>query len=411
MKKLKITEYKPSKKVLEKYADVLVNFALNKGKGIKKGDTVLVTIPESAKPLLFEVQKAILKAGGNFIVRYLTDDDKEYNFSKMFYENASAEQISFAAKKYQKGLIDSVDHGLYIISEVDKKALQGVDSEKIMLKQKSGKYFMDLKNKKEDQGKYSWTVAMYATPEMAKEVNMSLKSYWGQIIKACYLNYSDPVKKWKETFKKIDHYRDGLNKMCIDKLHVKGKDVDLIVELSPKSAWKSGSGANIPSFEIFTSPDWRGTNGWIKFSEPLYRCGNLIEGIELWFENGVVVKSKATKNYKVLKSMIDQKNADKIGEFSLTDKRFSEITKFMGETLFDENVGGKFGNTHIALGMAYKDCYKGDCSKVTKEEWKSLGYNDSVIHTDIVSTTDRTVTATLPNGKEKVIYKNGQFVF
>ncbi len=406
-----MNKYKPSKKILEKYADVLVNFALGKGEGVKKGETVLITAGESAKPLIFEIQKAILKSGGNFIMRYLTEDDSEYNFSKMFYENSSDEQLSFVLKKYQKGLIDEIDHSIYIESDVDKHSMKSVDPNKIMIKQKSNKYFMDLRNKKEDAGKFSWTVALYGTLEMAQEVGMSAEEYWDQIIKACYLKNPNPVQKWRDTTSKIDLYKNILNDMSIDKLHVKGKDVDLWVKLSPKSAWKSGGGANIPSFEIFTSPDWRGTNGWIKFSEPLYRYGNLIEGVELWFENGVVVKSRATKNEKLLKSMIAQKNADKVGEFSLTDKRFSEITKFMGETLFDENVGGKFGNTHIALGSAYKDCYKGDQSKVTAKQWEKLGYNDSVIHTDIVSTTDRTVTAFLANGEEKIIYKNGSFTF
>ena len=55
--------------------------------------------------------------------------------------------------------------------------------------------------------------------------------------------------------------------------------------------------------------------------------------------------------------MIAQDNADKVGEFSLTDRRHSRITKFMATTLFDENMGGEFGNTHIALGNAYKDSF------------------------------------------------------
>jgi aminopeptidase len=122
-----------------------------------------------------------------------------------------------------------------------------------------------------------------------------------------------------------------------------------------------------------------------------------------------VVKSKAKKNENVLKEMIATRNADKIGEYSLTDRRFSEITKFMAETLYDENIGGRFGNTHLALGNSYHDCYKGEPAKVSKKTWEKLGYNDSSVHTDIISTTDRTVTAYLPNGKTKVIYKDGQY--
>lgn len=123
-----------------------------------------------------------------------------------------------------------------------------------------------------------------------------------------------------------------------------------------------------------------------------------------------MVNATATENESLLKEMIAQKDADKAGEFSLTDRRLSRITKFMGETLYDENVGGPFGNTHIALGMAYKDAYTGDVANTTDEEWTRLGYNDSVIHTDMMSTTDRTVTATLQDGSEVVIYRGGEFV-
>lgn len=81
----------------------------------------------------------------------------------------------------------------------------------------------------------------------------------------------------------------------------------------------------------------------------------------------------------------------------------------MAETLFDENIGGPFGNTHMAIGMAYQDCYRGDAAKLSKKEWKDRGFNDSAEHTDIVSTTDRTVTATLSDGSKKIMYQAGQF--
>lgn len=143
---------------------------------------------------------------------------------------------------------------------------------------------------------------------------------------------------------------------------------------------------------------------------PLSYQGSIIRGIELRFQNGLVVESKATENEALLKQMIAQKDADKIGEFSLTDSRLSRITKFMGETLYDENVWWPFGNTHIALWMAYKDAFTGDIATTSKEEWIERGYNDSVVHTDIMSTTDRTVSAIFLDGSEKVIYEKGQFV-
>ena len=123
-----------------------------------------------------------------------------------------------------------------------------------------------------------------------------------------------------------------------------------------------------------------------------------------------MVEAKAKVGDKFLKQMLKSVNADKLGEVSLTDKRTSRISHVMAETLFDENIGGPYGNTHVAIGKAYRDCYLEDPSKLSEAEWQELGYNDSAEHTDMVSTTDRTATAIMTNGKKKVIYKNGMFV-
>lgn len=409
--------YTPSESILDKYANVLVRFALGGGKGIKKGDVVRVSSAESAKPLYLAVCKAVVAAGGHVISNYAPDDEKgdkrrNESFSRFFYERAKPHQIDHFPEKYLKGLAETMDHSIYILSDADPHALKGIDPKKIMQRGVTLKPFKDWLNKKEWDGKFTWTIALYGTPAMAKEAGLSEKEYWNQIIQACFLDESDPIKKWKSVYRDIEKYRSRLNKLSpkIDRLHAVGPDMDLWIKLGEKRAWHAGSGRNIPSFEIFTSPDWRGTNGWIKFNQPLYRYGNKITGIELEFKDGLVVRTKAKENEKLLKEMIATKGADKIGEYSLTDKRHSRITKFMAETLFDENMGGPYGNTHLALGMSYRDTYSGDVSKLTTAEAEKLGFNDSSVHTDIISTTDRTVTAHLKDGKTKVIYKSGMFV-
>ncbi|HZH36532.1 MAG TPA: aminopeptidase, partial [Flavisolibacter sp.] len=237
------------------------------------------------------------------------------------------------------------------------------------------------------------------------------EEYWEQIIEACYLREEDPVAKWKAVQQEIERIKDKLDALQIETLHIRGEDVDLHVKIGENRKWLSGGGKNIPSFEIFTSPDWRGTSGFIRFNQPLYYSGKRIAGVSLTFENGVVVTSSAEENEDALKEMIAQENADKTGEFSLTDKRHSKITRFMATTLYDENMGGAFGNTHIALGNAYKDTFTGDMSTVTEDQWAAMGYNSCPkVHTDIVSTSDRTVTARLRNGKEQLIYADGQFL-
>ena len=403
-------DYRPSKEVLEKYADLLVNFALGDCKGIKKGDVVRIIASEYAKPLYLEVRKAVWKAGGHVISAYLPSNDHEFNVDRDFYEHAAAHQLDFFPHLHMKGMADQIDHNLFISSPTDKRSLAGVDPKKIMRSQRSARPLQEWLAKKENEGKFTWTIGLYATPAMAKEAGMSLKEYWNEIIKACFLDKKDTVKVWGKLYKGLEASRKKLNSLKVDKFHIKGPDVDLWIKMGEKRLWKGGSGRNIPSFELFTSPDWRGTEGWIRFNQPLYRYGNLITGIELEFKDGKVIRSKAKRNEKVLREMIANENADKVGEFSLTDKRFSRITKFMADTLFDENMGGPNGNTHIALGNSYHDCYDGDPAKVSKKRWAELGFNNSVVHTDMISTSPRVVTAHLKNGKKKVIYRGGKYV-
>ncbi len=396
--------YTPSKKILDKYADVLVNFALGGGKGIKKGEVVFLMVPESAKPMLYSLRNAVIKAGGNAITQYLPDD-----YIRGFFELASDEQIKFFPSKFYKGMVEQMDHYLGVISETDKYELKGIDPKKIMAKGLAAKPYREWMDAKENKGGMTWTLAMYATEHMARDVDMSLKEYWNQIIKGCYLDDPNPVKRWKQTFSEIERLKKKMNALDIVSLKVEAKDTDLVIGVDRNRKWLGGDGRNIPSYEIFISPVNSKTEGHISFSEPLFRYGNVVKNIKLEFKNGRVVKSSASEGENVLKEMIRTKGADMVGEFSLTDSRFSRITKFMGETLFDENTGGKFGNTHLALGSAYKDSYPGNVSKVKKTAWYKMGYNDSSVHTDIVSTTNRTVTATLKNGKQIVIYKEGKF--
>jgi aminopeptidase len=396
--------YQPSEELLEKYADVMINFALNGGEGVKNGEVVQLRVSEVAKPLLVALRRAVLKAGAHPIIFYTPDE-----FAREHYELASNEQLSFFPKKFLKGLVDEIDHTVAVLSETDKKELDGIDSGKIMAAQKALKPYMDWRREKEGAGEYTWTLCMYGTQAMADEVDLSLEEYWDEIVKACYLDDPQPAEKWKALYKDLYEYKDRLDALPIEKLHIEAPDTDLWITIGDNRKWLGGSGRNVPSFELFISPDWRGTEGKIQFTEPLYRYGNLIKDAYLEFKDGRVVKATASAGEDILKEMIAVENADKVGEFSFTDRRFSRITKFMGETLFDENVGGENGNTHIAVGAAYRDSYTGDQSSVSEEEWESMGYNNSVVHTDIVATSNRVVTAYLKDGSNRVIYQDGEY--
>jgi aminopeptidase len=246
---------------------------------------------------------------------------------------------------------------------------------------------------------------------MAAEVGMSLQEYWGHIISACFLDEKDPVGEWHRVAAEMHRVKARLDALEIDRLHIESDDgIDLWVKIGSQRQWISCSGRNIPSYEIFTSPDWRGTEGVVVYNQPLYYNGSVITDIKLVFQAGQVVEAHATQNEELLLAMLAKPNADKIGEFSLTDKRVSRILVPMGNTLYDENLGGPFGNTHLAVGRSYVDAYTGNISQVSTETLLGLGFNDPSceVHTDMISTSNRTVTAFWSDKPSRVIYANGQ---
>jgi len=402
--------YTPSRQHLERYAKLLVDYALGGGTGIAAGDVVQISAPENAKPFYAELCRAVWRSGGHVLPRYApADDSRGENLTRDFLELASDEQLDFFAERYWRGMTDQTDHYIGILSDVDPHALKDVEPSRMLRTQRARRPLREWLDAKESAGELTWTLGLYGTEAMAAEAEMSIEEYWEQIIAACFLDDPDPAARWRDVGEQIDAHCEWLNSLPIDRLHVEGEDVDLWITVGERRRWLGGGGRNIPSFEVFTSPDWRGTEGRIRFSEPLYIYGSLIKGVELEFKDGRVVASRADQNEPLLREMLASDGADRVGEFSLTDSRLSPISRFMAETLFDENTGGPYGNTHIAVGFAIRPALEGDASALTEAEWEELGFNNSAIHTDIVSTTDRTVTAVLRDGSERVIYAGGQF--
>ena len=396
--------YSPSSQILEKYAQVLVHFALGQTEGIQEGEVVQCLVPDVAKPLALALQNTLLKAGAHVLMRLLPT-----GFDKDYYSIASKEQLTFFPERHLQTRADLIDHSIAIIADPYPEELKDVNPDSIMLARNTQKPYRDWLIDKEIQGKYTWTLALWGVEAKAKIVGLSLEEYWQQIIKACFLDTEDPIAEWRKIKLLQQQLRNKLNALSIEYVHIVGPDVDLKIQLGANRQWKGGADRNIPSFELFTSPDWRGTQGHIRFNQPLYRYGNVLEGIELSFTDGIITKAYATKGNDLLQTMIKSPNANKLGEFSLTDSRLSKITHFMAETLYDENIGGSEGNTHVAIGMAYRDCLKGEKRDLSTANWDSLGFNDSPEHTDIISTTNRKVTATLTDGSELVIYADGKF--
>ena len=165
--------YKLDENLLKKYAQVMVHYGLNNGKGINKGETVFFVGQECTKDLFIAIAKEIYEAGGNVITSYLPDNTRKSGLARFVLENGSDEQISFFATPYWQGIVDSVDHILSIISEPDIHVFEGFPSSKISMMNSARAPYFQMREKKEQEGKLSWTLCLYGTQSMADEAGLN----------------------------------------------------------------------------------------------------------------------------------------------------------------------------------------------------------------------------------------------
>ena len=397
-----------TKRQIDKYSDVLLwSLKTARKKNFKKDEVVLIQFDLPAIKLAEILQGKFLDMGMNPVLRLGETPIMEHNF----YKKANNKQLVFLAPG-QKEICKGLNGRIYLRAPESLTHLSNIDPNKIGKAAVARKPLLDIMRKREEAGIFGWTICMLPTEELAKQAKLSLRQYTNQVIRACYLDKANPVQAWKDIYKEAMNIKKWMNSMDVNYYHIESETIDLKVRPGKKRRWLGVSGHNIPSFEIFLSPDCRGTEGIYFADQPSFRSGNYVEGVRLTFKKGSVVKTEAKKGVEfTVKQLSMDKGACRVGEFSLTDKRFSRINKFMANTLYDENYGGRFGNCHLAVGSSYTDTYDGDPGKLTKEMKRKLGFNDSALHWDLVNTENKTVTAHLSSGKKAVIYENGIFKY
>lgn len=396
-----------NKKQLENYANVMIWGLKTANKKLKPYDNILLRFDLLGLDLAEIIYAKLVEQRFNVVPRMISTPNMERSFYLMSDEK-QRKYIPAGEEEFFKNL----NGNIYIHAPSSLTHLKGIDSKKQADVAISRKFLKDIMEERESKGLFGWTICSYPTQELAKQARLSINEYSNQIVKACFLNEKDPVKKWKEVFESISEIKKWLNSLNIDEVNVSSANIDLKIKIGEKRRFLGGSGHNIPSFEIFTSPDFRYTHGIYYANLPTYRGGNYIEGIKIEFKEGKAIKITAQKGQDYLvKTMNTDEGAKRIGEFSLTDLRFSKIDKFMADILFDENHGGKYGNCHIAVGSSYIDTYLGDSSKLTKKQKEILGFNSSAIHWDLINTEEKKVSAKLKNGKVITIYDKGMFKY
>jgi aminopeptidase len=218
----------------------------------------------------------------------------------------------------------------------------------------------------------NWCVAPCPTRKWAELVypnldgGAALEKLWEQVVRICRLDEADPEAAWRERSSVLKGVASRLTDRAFDALHLAGPGTDLTVGLLQSSRWIGGGEqtvdgiphmANLPTEEVFTSPDPERVDGVVRATMPLHTQGRIIEGLTVRFERGRAVELRADSGEETLRALIAQdEGASRLGEIALVDRegRIGPLETVFYDTLLDENAA-----SHMALGSAY-DAAAGD---------------------------------------------------
>jgi len=352
---------------IKKLAKILVEHSTN----VKKGDKVIINGDAVAEPLINEVYKLCLINGALPSVHAHLS-----GLAQTYYKYANKEQL----KNFPEvAMIEAkrADVFIGIWGTLNTREMTSIDPYKISLRSKTVDPISKIRLKKR------WVGCDYPTNALAMEADMSLADYEDWFYNACNIDYDALKRKYEKLKKVIDDASE---------VRIVSKDTDLKLSIKNMTAINRQGNCNVPDGEVFTAPEKDKTEGHIRFSYPAIRGGNEVDGIYLEFKKGKVVKATASKNEKFLKQMLNtDAGATYLGELGIGINY--NITKYTKNLLFDEKIGG---TVHLALGMAYPECYPKNPSQGNK----------SALHWDIVKDL-RLGGKLIVDGK--VIQENGKF--
>ena len=372
--------------------DRLAEVAIRIGLGLQRGQQLVITAPLEATPLVRRIIEHAYRAGSSLVTTLYNDDVAR--LARFRYAPADAFdvandwQLEAMARAYREGA------ARLAVSGEDPGLLSGEDPDRVSraarAMSRAGKPAMEeIAN-----FRTNWTIVAAATPGWARLVfpgvpeDEAVTRLWEAIFAASRLDGADPVAAWARHNAELKTRSATMNDHRFSALRFTGPGTDLTVGLSEGHLWLGGSGTtsrgitcnpNIPTEEIFTTPDCRRVEGFVRATKPLSHMGTLIENIAVRFENGRIVDALATAGEALLKNVLaTDEGASRLGEVALVphSSPISQSGILFRNTLFDENA-----SCHIALGQAYSSCIAGG-AKMDKTELARRGANESLIHID-----------------------------
>jgi len=361
---------------LENLAKILVNYSTE----VKPGDWVVVRSSTLALPLANEVVRHVLREGAH--INVMIDDDQITEITLAESTDAQLEWIS----PMETLLIDNIDVLIRLDASNNTHALSAIDPAKQRLQRQSRREMMQTYMQRAADGELRWLITNFPCNAFAQDADMSLSDYEDFVFAATFADQPDPVQSWQEIYDMQQHKIDWLKGKKEVKL--RSPNCDLTLSIEGRTFINSAGRNNMPSGEIFTGPVEDSANGWVKFTYPAVSQGREVEGVELELKDGKVVNASATKNEKLLLTMLDSDpGARYLGEFAIGTNY--GIKKFTKNILYDEKIGGSF---HMALGAGYPE---------------TGSVNKSSIHWDMICDIQKESEILVD---DKLFYKDGEFV-
>jgi aminopeptidase len=267
-------------------------------------------------------------------------------------------------------------------------------------------------------GDCNWSIVAFPSEGWARLVfgEPDVERLWEAIAAAVRLDEPDPVAAWNEHLDRLAARAAALNDRRFDALRYRGPGTDLTVGLHQDAIWQSAVDlsrgiahvANMPTEEVFTSPDARRVDGRVAATYPLQLQGTVIRGLRVRFEGGRAVDVDAEEGRDLIRTHVgSDEGAARLGEVALVDRtsRVGRTGLIFYDTLFDENAA-----SHIALGDAILQAVPG-AEKLSPEERNARGVNHSSLHTDFMIGSDEVAVAGVTSGGEEVpILVDGDWV-
>ena len=257
-----------------------------------------------------------------------------------------------------------------------------------------------------------WTVVAAPNPGWAREVfgEPDTERLWDAVGTAMRLDEPDPVACWRDRAAELAARGRALDALNLTEVHYRSAGTDLTVGLVPETRWSGGGDndpdgiwymPNIPTEEVFTSPDRRRADGTISLTKPVIVNGQVVDGLRVTFSGGRITDVTATSGAEsVLAELDTDEGARSLGEVSLVDRdsRIAKAGILFHNTLFDENAA-----CHVAWGQSFPFAVAGGLERTDDERFE-IGLNRSAVHTDVViGGAGMTVTGTGPKGSVEII--------